>query len=121
MKAKVTRVKLPSKGELAALTVIDWCKKHGHPLPKPEYLFAGGIERKWRFDLAWPLLAFPLAVEINGGGWVEGRHNRGSSLEDEYEKLATAAALGFRVMIATHKMLERGDVWPLLEMALSVK
>lgn len=119
-KVKVTRVKLPTKGELAAQTIIEWCEREGLPVPRTEYLFANGIARKWRFDLAWPLLGeSPLAVEVNGGGWVNGRHNRGSSLEAEYTKLSHAAALGWRVIPITYAQLQRGDLWPLLRMALS--
>ena len=116
---KTTRVKLPTKGDLAAEAVIAWCKKNEYPEPKREYLFAGGIARKWRFDLAWPLIAEPLAVEVNGGGWINGRHNRASSLEAEYEKLSHAAALGWRVMPVTYGMLDRGELWPMLVIALS--
>ena len=116
---KVTRAKLPTKGQLAALAVADWCKRNGHPEPNTEYLFAGGLDRRWRFDLAWPLLASPIAVEINGGGWVNGRHNRGSSLEAEYEKLAHAAALGWRVIPVTYGQLDRGELWTWLTMAFA--
>ncbi len=111
--------KAPKKGDAAADAVIAWCKQNGFPVPKRELMFAEG--RRWRFDLAWTLLdiANPLAVEVNGGGWVNGRHNRGSSLEAEYEKLAHAAALGWRVIPVTYAQLNRGDLWPLLKMALT--
>ena len=117
----MAKLKLPTKGELAADAVVAWCKRNGFPEPTREMLFAENVGRKWRFDLSWSLLVIdrPLAVEINGGGWVNGRHNRGSSLEDEYEKLAHAAALGWRVIPVTHKQLNRGELWPLLKMALT--
>jgi len=125
-KAKVTRVKLPTKGQQAADAIIAWCQRQGLPIPVREHYFAK--PRKWQFDLAWSYLPecrelhpdrVLLAVEINGGGWVNGRHNRASSLEAEYEKLSHAAALGWRVIPVTYAQLNRGELWPLLEMALT--
>jgi len=116
---KAKTAKKPTKGGLAAEAVIDWCKRNGYPVPKTEYRFAFAIGREWRFDLAFPMLAEPLAVEINGGGWVSGRHNRGSSLEAEYEKLSNAAVLGWRVILATYAQLKRGELWGWLEAALA--
>ena len=126
---KTTKVKLPTKGDLAADAVVAWCVKNGYPSPMREHRFCD--DRRWRFDLAWDVMIpatyklpgplprrVALAVEINGGGWVGGRHNRGSSLEAEYEKLAAAAALGWRVIPVTYAQLNRGDLWPLLAMAL---
>jgi hypothetical protein len=115
--AKVKPSPLPSKGKLAALAITDWCKRSGYPKPWPEHYFARDIGRLWRFDLCWAVQR--VAVEINGGGWVQGRHNRGSSLEAEYEKLQNAAALGWRVIPVTHKQIESGALWPILELALS--
>lgn len=53
------------------------------------------VGRKWRFDLAWPDLKAPLAVEVNGGRWQAGggRHNTPA----DYEKMQMAAVLGWRV------------------------
>ena len=41
-------------------------------------------ERRWRSDLAWPDVR--VALEIDGGTWVNGRHNRASSIFKEMEK-----------------------------------
>jgi very-short-patch-repair endonuclease len=40
------------------------------PLPIPEYRFT--MERKFRIDYAWPVQH--VAVEIEGGIWIKGRH-----------------------------------------------
>lgn len=59
-----------------------------------EYRFAP--PRRWRFDFAWIL--DNLAVEIEGGTWIQGRHNRGSSIAKDLEKYNAAALAGWRVL-----------------------
>lgn len=51
--------------------------------------------RKWRFDFADP--ERKIAVEIDGGVFVKGRHSRGAGYRSDCEKLNAAAALGWRV------------------------
>ena len=53
--------------------------------------------RKYRFDLAWPDLK--IACEVDGGTWISGRHNRGSSIAKDYEKLNLAVVNGRRVFV----------------------
>jgi hypothetical protein len=62
--------------------------------PVAEYRFHP--TRKWRFDYAWPEVR--LALEVQGGIWTGGRHVRGGALLKEWEKINTAATLGWRVM-----------------------
>lgn len=52
--------------------------------------------RLWRFDFAWPSMA--LAVEIEGGAFIGGRHTRGAGFRGDAEKYATALLLGWRVL-----------------------
>lgn len=52
--------------------------------------------RMWRFDYAIPDLK--IAIEIDGGVWTYGRHNRASSYIKDAEKLNTAASLGWLVL-----------------------
>lgn len=73
----------------------------GLPLPTAEYRFHP--QRRWRFD--WCFEAARVAVEVEGGVWVAGRHNRGSGFEADLEKYNQAAALGWRVFRATPGML----------------
>ncbi|MGI0119640.1 hypothetical protein [Zooshikella sp. RANM57] len=47
----------------------------GMKLPKPETEYIFHPSRCWRFDFAWP--DRKLAVEVEGGGWSNGRHTRG--------------------------------------------
>lgn len=52
--------------------------------------------RKWRFDYAFPSLR--VAVEIDGGVWTYGRHNRASGYLKDLEKFNEAAAEGWTVL-----------------------
>lgn len=69
------------------------------PAPIAEYKFFAS--RRWRFDFAWP--DKKLALEIQGGIWIGGRHSRGAALVKEWEKLNTAAANGWRVIYCQPK------------------
>lgn len=80
--------------------------------PAREYRFAamacGGIGegvrtrlllaglKDWRFDFAWPDKM--VALEMDGGGFVQGRHNQGAGMRADCEKLSTAVAMGWRVL-----------------------
>lgn len=74
-------------------------------IPAPEFEYKFHPTRKWRFDLAWPMIfgrhpgAFPLvAIEVQGGIWGGGRHNRGAAMLKEWDKLNEAAAMGWRIL-----------------------
>lgn len=65
-------------------------------LRQPERQYRFHPIRRWRFDFAWP--DKKLAVEIDGGVWVGGRHVRGGGFIKDCDKLNEAAALGWRVL-----------------------
>ena len=50
--------------------------------------------RKWRFDF---VLAPNIAVEVEGGTYVRGAHNRGMHMASDMEKYNEAARLGWSV------------------------
>jgi hypothetical protein len=64
-------------------------------VPRPVEEFPFHPHRKWRFDYAWPIRK--IAVEIEGGVWIKGRHNHPASMIKEMEKYNEAARLGWRV------------------------
>lgn len=84
------------------------------PLPTPEYRFHP--VRKWRLDLAWP--AQRLYVEVDGGTWVGGRHNRGKGYEADCEKLNSAAVAGWRGLRVTTAMVRDGRALGAVEQLL---
>lgn len=68
--------------------------QEGLPLPAQEFRFYA--PRLWRADFCWPNER--LILEVQGGIFVNGRHSRGAALLREWDKLNTAAGLGFRVI-----------------------
>jgi len=75
------------------------------PLPEREVRFHP--TRKWRFDFYWPDLM--VAVEVEGGIWVRGRHNRPASFIKDCEKYNEAALMGITVLRVTDKQIKDGS------------
>ena len=67
--------------------------------------------RKFRFDLAVPEPHF-VAVEVDGGTWVQGRHTTGSGYDSDCLKHNLATAAGWRVFRITSSMLTRPSISP---------
>lgn len=99
------------KKEIPGFTVV--CKSLGLPEPTPEYVFAP--PRKWRLDWAWP--ADKIAVEVEGGAWIGGRHTRGAGYVKDMEKYNTAALLGWLLLRVTPQQISSGVAFGLLERA----
>lgn len=72
--------------------------------------------RRFRFDFAWPHKA--VAAEIDGGGYVYGRHNRPAGQGSDAEKGNIAQLLGWHVYRFTGKMLNEDDAVPFIKQAL---
>lgn len=83
----------PSKLEARfALAIRAW--GNGLPAPTPEYQFHP--VRKWRLDFAWP--EHKLAVEIEGGIWDTGGHNRAIGFLQDIEKYNALTEAGWRLL-----------------------
>lgn len=65
-------------------------------LPSPETEFRFHPERKWRFDFAWP--EHKVALEVDGGIWISGGHNRGAQMLKTWEKENEAVCMGWRIL-----------------------
>jgi hypothetical protein len=85
----------------------------GVPPPDREHRFAP--PRRWKFDYAWP--AHQLALEVEGGTWVRGRHSRGKGYAADCEKYNAAALMGWRVLRVTSDMMRDGRALALLQRA----
>ena len=75
------------------------------PVPVREHKFHP--TRKWRFDLAF--LESKLAVEVEGGIWTYGRHNRAISFIKDMEKYNEACLLGWNLLRFTTDMVKKGE------------
>lgn len=100
VKAPAAIVPLPPKKrkaqapEFNPLTVRALYASFGIPDFESEYVFHP--TRKWRFDIAWP--KFRLALEVEGGLFVRGRHSRGAGILKDFEKYNAATVLGWRIL-----------------------
>ena len=86
----------------------------GLPEPEREYRFWPG--RRFRFDFAWPDKM--IAVEVEGGQWVRGRHQRGAGFAADTEKYNEAAILGWCVLRFPTNAINSGRALATLERAL---
>ena len=93
-----------------------------------EYRFAP--PRRWRADFAlwqfwrspgWKDIEADILVEIDGGGYVAGRHSRGSGMEKDAEKQSAAAILGYRVIRCTPKQVNDGTALAWIKAALGLE
>jgi len=76
----------------------------GLPTPQRQYRFHP--KRRWMIDFAWP--EYQVAAEVNGGTWVNGRHNRPSHINKEYEKLNHLALAGWLSFLFSTDMVQDG-------------
>ena len=83
------------------------------PAPVTEYKFIKN--RRFRFDFAWPDLK--IAVEVEGGTYRYGRHQRPGGYENDCVKYSLAALLGWKVVRVTSGMITDGRAEALLECA----
>ena len=81
-----------------------------------QHRFAEG--RKFAFDFAWPA-PYLVAVELEGGTWIGGRHTRGAGHVNDMEKFTHAAAMGWRILYVTPRELGREKIVKLLMQALT--
>lgn len=89
-------------------------KAAGLPIPEREWRFHP--TRRWRFDFAWP--GDKLAVEVEGGVFVQGRHSRGVGMLADMEKYASAVLMGWRVLRVAAPHIKSGEALQWIEGAL---
>lgn len=59
--------------------------------------------RRWKFDYA--ILVAKIAIEVEGGAWTLGRHNRPKGFIADMKKYNAAAVLGWRILRFTPQQL----------------
>lgn len=94
-----------------------WCQAHGIPAPTPEHQFAP--PRRWRMDWAW--LEQRVYLEMQGGIWTNGGHNRGSGYVRDMEKFNAAAVAGWRLLLVVPEDLFTEATAQLIRNALGVQ
>lgn len=76
-------------------------------------------ERRWRFDFAWPTVK--LAVEVEGGVFIAGRHSRGLGMLNDMEKYNEAVLLGWRVLRVGRQHIKSGEAVAWIARALATR
>lgn len=77
---------------------------------EPEVRFAP--PRRWRLDY---LVAGVLAVEIEGGGWVGGRHTSGAGFAADLTKYAEVTARGLALFRFSPRQILSGEAYGYLK------
>ena len=75
-------------------------------LPPFEREYRFHVERKYRFDFAWPHLL--LAVELEGGIWTGGAHSRPLGILRDMEKSNLAVMCGWSVLRFSSAQIAKG-------------
>lgn len=74
------------------------------PAPEREFLFDKHMQRKWRFDFAYP--DKHVAIEVEGGVFINGRHSRGKGFTEDCVKYNAATEQGWKVYRYTTEQVE---------------
>ena len=98
----------------AVVPLAMQCRLAALPEPNEEYRFAP--PRRWRFDYSWP--SVKVALEVEGGVFVAGRHARGAGMINDMEKYNTATLAGWKVLRVTPTQIADGSALTLIEQAI---
>ena len=98
MRLRFRDKKPPSR--LEAKFALYW-RSFGGPELEREFRFH--TERKWRADFGH--IESRTLIEIEGGLWIQGRHNRPQGFAADAEKYLEAALAGWRVLRLTELQL----------------
>lgn len=105
-----------SRGELVD-KLLDQMYQVNLPIPGRELRFMPKGTRRWRFDLHY--LDLKLAIEVEGGTWINGAHTRGKHYAEDCEKYSMAAIMGWKVIRVTSDMIASGRALQLIIAALN--
>lgn len=97
---------------MASKIFIETCKQVGLPEPITEYQFAKDIKRRWRIDYYFQVGERKVALEVEGGVFTGGRHNRGAGFKRDMEKYNEISSRGIVLLrttptdLLTHKTID---------------
>jgi very-short-patch-repair endonuclease len=77
--------------------------------------------RKWRFDFKAENSKIKLGIEIDGGGWIRGRHNTGVGKQKDDEKFNHAALVGYRVLRFSPQAVLKGEAIQFIKRVLEAE
>ncbi len=86
--------KQDAQAEKIRVALVAFCEKHGFPPPTPEHVFV--LHRGWKFDYAW--VESKVALELEGGTFMQGRHSSGPGMRADMWKYNEAAIRGWLVL-----------------------
>lgn len=86
----------------------------GLPAPTREHSPVAG--RRWRVDFAW--VDQLVALEVEGGIYTQGRHNRPQGFNDDAEKYNALALAGWMVLRVTTDHIKSGQALAWLQRAI---
>lgn len=90
--------------------LLLWKAANGPALESELVFFPG---RRWRADFAH--LPSRTLIEIEGGIWVRGRHNRAEGFLADIEKYLEAALAGWTVLRLADRQLNSGTIGRIVE------
>lgn len=97
-----------------------WYKERMENSPEPDLKLKEEVRfhptRRWRFDFAHE--ATLVAIEVEGGTWVGGRHTRPAGFHKDCEKYNAANLLGWTVFRLTPQMIKGEFIQPIQEFIL---
>ena len=97
--------------------VLAFFAKHNLPPAVAEYEFLP--DRKFRFDFAF--VEHKIALEVEGGVWKQGRHNRPEGFLKDIEKYNAAVVEGWKVLRCVPNELTSIKTIEMLKSALQDK
>jgi hypothetical protein len=114
IRAKLSkRVRIPMTAAQKAINAESKAFRHrlflqmltSAKLPHPVAEFVFHPTRKWAFDYCWPDVK--VALEIEGGAFIEGRHTRGVGFIRDMQKYSEAAIRGWCLIRVTPDQLQQ--------------
>lgn len=122
MSGKRTKTDKPNAPTLLWRQIHELCAQRGDICAHKEPKFYDG--RQWRFDFALTWFTEDtqrFGIEIEGGSWINGRHNRASGFIKDMEKYNHAALMGYRVLRFTPQQVLDGSAIEFIRLVLAVR